>query len=127
MHCSEQWLFLFCYSFERVFLEDSSDCLGGDWIGDDGIDVFGGLNSIGGLASSDLCDNRTCIGRGQFRKTTTKRELLVWNGISKDSGHSRLADNDSRCNKSSRVTMRDKEQDIFLGRGREKMYRKNRE
>ena len=37
-----------------MFLEDIPDCLGGDWVGDDGVYVFGDLDSICSLASGDL-------------------------------------------------------------------------
>ena len=43
-----------------MFLENSSNCVGGDWVGDNGMNVVGGLNSIGSLAGSDLCNDGVC-------------------------------------------------------------------
>ena len=37
-----------------MLLEHISDCLWADWVGDDGVNVFGDLNSIGSLSSGDL-------------------------------------------------------------------------
>ena len=37
-----------------MLLEYISDCLWADWAGDDGVNVFGDLNSIGSLPSGDL-------------------------------------------------------------------------
>ena len=38
-------------------LEDIPDCLWGDWTGNEGVDVFHSLDSIGGLSSGDLCND----------------------------------------------------------------------
>jgi hypothetical protein len=45
-----------------VLLKHISDCLWGGWVGNDGVDVFGGLNSIGRPPSGDLGDDGSFIG-----------------------------------------------------------------
>lgn len=72
-------------------LEHIPDCLCGDWIRDDGVDVFHGLDSIGSLSSSDLCDDRALsIGR-KLGRTTSRGDLSVRKEVLKYPGYSRLA------------------------------------
>ena len=40
-----------------MLLEHISDCLWADWMGDDGVNVSGGLNSIGSFPSGDLSED----------------------------------------------------------------------
>ena len=62
LYSSEQWLFLLCYSLEKMFFEDTMDNMQGDRVGEYEIDVFCCLNSIGDLFCNDLYNDRMLRG-----------------------------------------------------------------
>ena len=70
-------LFLLDIGLELVLLECIPDSLGGDRVGDDGINVFGSLNCSGGSSSTDQGDNSLFIFRGEFFRMTPLEILLV--------------------------------------------------
>ena len=55
-------------------------------MGDDGVDVFGGLNSIGRPPSGDLGEDRSLISGRELRRTATQRNLSTRLKLPKDSG-----------------------------------------
>lgn len=83
-------------------------------MGDDRIDVFGDLNSIGGLACGDLCDDCMLGGGGKFGRTSRKRCRSIGEEVLEYPGDSRLADSHSRGNETSRVAIRGQRKDVFL-------------
>ena len=97
-----------------MLLEHISDCLGGDWVGDDGINVPGNLDSIGSLASGDLCNDGVCGSGRKLRRVTKVRSLLIGKKILEYPGDSGLANTSFSGNMAGRVTMGGKGKDVFL-------------
>ena len=91
VHCSKQWPFLLCHSLEWVSLENIPDCLWGNWIGDDGVNVFGGQDSIGSLASGDLGDDWVLRMSRVLWWVTSMQDLSIREEVLKYPGHNRLA------------------------------------
>ena len=57
-------------------------------MGDDGVDVFGGLNSIGRPPSGDLGEDRLFISGRELGRTATRGNLSTRLKVLKDSGDS---------------------------------------
>ena len=60
-----------------VFLKHIPDCLGVDRVGDDIVDKFGGLNSIGTPSSGNLTDNGLFVTRRKLGKTATSAIFFI--------------------------------------------------
>ena len=71
-----------------MLLEHISDCLWADWMGNDGVNVSGDLDSIGSLSSDDLGEDRSFISGREFGGMATRRKLLARLKFLKDSGDS---------------------------------------
>jgi hypothetical protein len=97
-----------------VLLKHISDCLWGDWVGNDGVDVFGGLNSIGRPPSGDLGDDGSFIGGRKPGRTTRRWSLSIRKEVLKDSRHSRLPNTKFGSNLTSGKTIGSKGHDVFL-------------
>jgi hypothetical protein len=97
-----------------VFLQNISDCLGGDLVGDNGVDVFGGLDSIGSFASGDLLEDGVCSSGREFGRPTKVGGLSIGKKVLEYSGDSGLANTSLRGNIASGVAMGSKRKDIFL-------------
>ena len=74
-----------------VLLEYISDCLGGDRVGNDVVNEFGGLNSIIEPSSSDLTHDTLFIMRCELGMTTPFAIFLVLINLFFDPGNCRLA------------------------------------
>lgn len=94
--------------------EDSSDCLCRDWVGDDGIDVVGSLDSIVSLACGDLVDDGSLGGGRKLDRTSRRRYGSVGKEVPEYPGDSRLADTQVGGNFMSRMTIRGQRNDVFL-------------
>lgn len=90
-------------------------------MGDDSIDVSGSLNSIGSLASSDLCKDRVCSCSRKFGRVAKMRGLSIGK-VLEYSGDSRLANASLRGNIAGGVTMSGKRKDIFLMGRRDRVH-----
>ena len=69
--------FLLDNSLKTIFLECISDCLGTYRVGDDGVNEFGGLNSIIQLSSSDLANDCLFVTRRELGRTASFVVFLV--------------------------------------------------
>ena len=122
VHCGEQWPFLLCYSLKWMFLQGISDCLGGDWVGDDGVNVPGNLDSIYSLPSGDLWEDGASGSGRELGRMTKMRCLLIGKDIFEYPGESRLANTSVRGNIVSGVTMGGKGNDVFLVSSRNRVH-----
>ena len=84
MPYTEEGLFLLHHSFEWMFPENSSDCLWGDWVGDNCIDVFGDLSSLAALPVA-ISDKLACWSLeeslGGLSEGSRHKLLKCWWGI----------------------------------------------
>ena len=77
-----------------------------------------GLNCIVGLASNDLFDNSTFVGRREFGRTATMMVFFLWLDFLKNPSHSRLPYGSLGSNFSARRIKRSKKDNIIpLGSG----------
>ena len=106
--------FLLYHSLEWVLPKDSSDCLRGDWTGDDGIDVFGGLNSIRSLSSGNLSDDRLLRVSRKLRRISRGRDKSIRKDIIEYPGCSRSSNTSFGGNLVNRKTIGGKGEDTFL-------------
>jgi hypothetical protein len=83
-------------------------------VGNDGVDVFGGLNSIGRPPSGDLGDDGSFIGGRKPGRTTRRWSLSIRKEVLKDSRHSRLPNTKFGSNLTSGKTIGSKGDDVFL-------------
>ena len=81
---------------------------------DDGVDVVGGLHSIGSLASSNLSENSSLRGSREHRRTTSRGVMLIEMEVSEGSGHCGLAEAKSGGNSVSGMAIKGKREDVFL-------------
>ena len=83
-------------------------------MGDDGIDMLSGLDSISNLPSGDQGDDGATSSGGELGRMTKIRHLSVRKKVLEYSGDCRLAYTSLRGNFVSGVTMRGKRKDVFL-------------
>jgi len=76
--------------------------------------VFGSLDSISSLASSDLCEDSLLVNDRKLGGTTSRQRWQVGMEGSKCPGYSRLAEVESGSNGACRVTMGGQGEDVFL-------------
>ena len=76
--------------------------------------MFGSLDSIGSLASSDLCKDSSLVNSRKLEGMTSRQRWQVGMEGSKCPGYSRLAEVESGSNSVSRVTMGGQGEDVFL-------------
>ena len=99
-------------------LQNIPDCLCRDWVWDDGVYVPGDLDSIGSLASGDMCDDGVRVSGRKLGRATKLRGLSIGKEILEYSGDGGLADTSFRGNIASGVTMGGQGEDVFLVGGR---------
>ncbi len=97
-----------------MLLEHISDCLWADWMGDDGVNVSGNLDSIGSLSSGDLGEDRSFISGRELGRTATRRKLSTRLKPIKDSGDSGPSNTKFGGNMTSGGPIRSKGEDVFL-------------
>ena len=83
--------FFLDYRAKIVLLEYISDCLGGDRVGDDVVNEFGGFNSIIKPSSSDLMHDTLFIMRCKLERMTLFAIYLVLIDLFLDPSNCRLA------------------------------------
>ena len=100
----------------RVIVGESKDsyCFWGDWGRDDAVDVFGGLDSIGSLASSNLWQNSMLISDTKFGRTTSRRGLVVGKEVLKGPRDSILANAKFESNMTSGDAIGGQRKNVFL-------------
>ena len=76
--------------------------------------MFGSLDSIGSLASSDLCEDSSLVNSRKLEGATSRQRWQVGMEGSKCPGYSRLASVESGSNSVSRVTMEGQRENVFL-------------
>ena len=76
--------------------------------------MFGGLDSIGSLASSDLCQDSMLISGRKFGRTTSQRSLVIGNEVFKCPEDSRLANTKFESNMMSGDPIGGQRKNIFL-------------
>ena len=80
--------------------------------------MFGGLDSIGSLASSDLCQDSMLISGRKFGRTTSSRSLVTGKEVLKCPRDSRLANAKFGSNMTSGDAIGGQRKDVFfLSRG----------
>ena len=77
MYMFQHWCFFLCCRIKPIAFQDISDCLRCDWIGNDGVDVLDGLNSVVRPSSSDLSNNGLFITRSELERSSSQVVLLV--------------------------------------------------
>lgn len=97
-----------------MLLEDISDCLWADGMGDDGVNVCGDLNSIGSFPSDDLVEDGSFISGRELGRTTSRRNLSIRKEFLKDSRDGRPANTKFGGNIACGVTIGSKGDDVFL-------------
>ena len=83
-------------------------------MGDNCVNVFGSLDSIGDLASGDLCEDGACSSGRELGRATKMRGLSIGKKVLEYSGDSGLANTSLRGNITGGVTMGDQRKDVFL-------------
>ena len=76
--------------------------------------MFGSLDSIGSLASSDLCEDCSLVNSRKLGWATSRQRWQIGMEGFKCPGYSRLAEVEPGSNSVSRVTMRGQREDVFL-------------
>jgi len=76
--------------------------------------MLGGLDSIGGLPSSDLGKDRSLVMGGELAGTSSRKVFPIGKAIFEDPGYSRLANTSSSLNFAEGKTSGGKGDDVLL-------------